>query len=37
MTEPLISIVIPVYNVENYLRACMESVLAQHYKIGKAI
>lgn len=32
MTQPLISLVIPVYNVEQYLDACMESVLAQTYK-----
>lgn len=29
--EPLISIVIPVYNVEPYLRRCLDSVLAQTY------
>lgn len=30
--KPLISIIIPVYNVEQYLDYCMESVLAQDYK-----
>lgn len=30
--EPLISIIIPVYKVEKYLRQCVESVLAQDYK-----
>lgn len=31
MSSPLISIVIPVYNVEDYLDRCVESVLAQSY------
>ena len=29
--EPLVSIIIPVYNVEQYLSECMESVLKQTY------
>lgn len=29
---PLISIVLPIYNVENYLCTCIESVLSQTYK-----
>lgn len=32
MNEELISVVIPVYNVENYLSRCIESVLGQTYK-----
>ncbi len=32
VTKPLISVVIPVYNVEKYLEACMESVTAQTYE-----
>ena len=32
MSEPLISVIIPVYNVEKYLDACMESVVAQSYQ-----
>lgn len=29
--EPLISIIVPVYNVENYLAQCLESVIVQDY------
>ncbi len=29
---PLISIIVPVYNVENYLGKCIESIMAQTYK-----
>lgn len=32
MKEDLISIVIPVYNVEKYIKKCLESVLNQTYK-----
>ena len=31
MTEPLISVIIPIYNVEAYLPRCLESVLASSY------
>ena len=30
-TLPLISVIIPVYNVEKYLRRCLDSILAQTY------
>lgn len=30
--NPLISVVIPVYKVENYLRECLDSVISQTYK-----
>ena len=30
--NPLISIIVPVYNVENYLRKCLNSIINQTYK-----
>ncbi len=32
MTSPLISILVPVYNVEAYIRRCMDSILAQTFQ-----
>lgn len=31
-TTPLVSIIVPVYNVENYLESCINSILTQSYK-----
>ena len=30
--NPLVSVIIPVYNVEKYLRRCLNSVIDQEYK-----
>lgn len=30
--KPLISVIVPVYNIENYLSACVHSLLAQTYR-----
>lgn len=35
--QELISVVIPIYNVEDYLSACLESLLAQTYPCWEAI
>lgn len=32
MQQPLISVIVPIYKVENYLDKCVESILAQTYK-----
>lgn len=32
MSEPLISVIIPVYNVESYIHQCLDSVINQTYK-----
>lgn len=32
MSKPLISVIVPVYNVENYLCECLDSILAQDEK-----
>lgn len=37
MTNPLLSIIIPVYNVESYLDRCVQSILNQYYKTVELI
>ena len=32
MAELLISVIVPVYNVEKYLNNCVESIIKQTYK-----
>src|SRR5665647_2657921 len=32
MHNPLISIIVPIYKVENYIRNCVDSILNQTYK-----
>ena len=32
MNQELISIVVPIYNVENYLRQCLDSILNKTYQ-----
>lgn len=34
---PLISIIVPVYNVEPFLRECLDSILAQSYENWEAV
>lgn len=32
MNDPLVSIVVPVYKVEKYIRKCIDSILKQTYQ-----
>ena len=32
MKEPLVSVIVPVYNVEKYLKRCVDSIIGQSYK-----
>ena len=32
MKYPLVSIIVPVYNVERYLNRCVNSIITQEYK-----
>ena len=35
--QPLVSIIVPVYKVEKYLRTCLDSIIAQSYQNWEAI
>ena len=35
--RPLISVIVPVYNVELYIRKCLESIAAQTYPFFEVI
>lgn len=37
MNQPLVTIIVPVYKVEKYLRRCLDSIAAQTYTNFKAI
>ena len=32
MSEPILSVIVPIYNVENYLEQCLESIINQTYR-----
>lgn len=32
MKEKLISVIVPAYNVENYIRRCLDSLVSQTYQ-----
>lgn len=34
MNEKLISIIVPAYNVENYIRRCLDSLVSQTYELS---
>ena len=33
--KPFISVIVPVYNEENYIRECLDSMFAQDYPVDR--
>ncbi|MFI3229147.1 MAG: glycosyltransferase, partial [Bacillota bacterium] len=32
MNKPILSVIVPIYNTEKFLKACIDSILKQSYK-----
>lgn len=35
--SPLLSVIIPVYNVEKYIGRCLDSIITKHLPIGNVL